>query len=74
MGMLIITKEWQPCDRLADIDLNQVALWVQIYDLPPQFNNQQNATAIKAKLGRVLEVENPLVDGVILANNFYYVA
>lgn len=49
-----------------EIDFTIVPFWVQIHGMPLGTMTTTNAAKIMSKMGEVLEVENPLVEGQLL--------
>lgn len=68
MSNLLCLEKWNPNVTYNELKFDKVPFWIQIHNLPLSNINVQNATKLLSKVGEVLEVENPIVRGVILRN------
>ncbi|KAJ1416156.1 hypothetical protein SESBI_17681 [Sesbania bispinosa] len=66
MGHLISLQFWVLEASLFEIDFGSTSFWVQIHGLPLKLLSTTNAAKIIPKVGEVLEVENPIVEGKLL--------
>ncbi|RYQ93635.1 hypothetical protein Ahy_B09g099894 [Arachis hypogaea] len=57
---------WRPELSFEEVSYNSLAIWIQVHALPLEKLNKNIAEKIGASLGRVLEVEDPYVDGNLL--------
>ncbi|KAJ1426339.1 Zinc finger, CCHC-type [Sesbania bispinosa] len=73
MGYLTSLQFWIPEASIFEIDFSITSFWAQIHGLPLDIINTSNAAKIMGKFGDVLEVENPMVSG-ILARTFIRVS
>lgn len=67
MNDLLCLAHWSPHSSCVDIDFTRSPFWV-LHNLPLENMNVANANALLSKVGLVIEVENPIVDGKILRN------
>ena len=51
---------------MDEVDLSIVAFWVRVHNLPPDFFTTANAMLIGSKLGRSLEFEDFVFEGIML--------
>ncbi|KAJ1380444.1 Zinc knuckle CX2CX4HX4C [Sesbania bispinosa] len=70
MGSLISVKKWDSNILLERVTFNLVPFWIQLHGLPPQNFNFDYVAKIGKKLGSLLQVENPYVNGQFL-RSFY---
>ncbi|RYR17604.1 hypothetical protein Ahy_B03g062307 [Arachis hypogaea] len=65
-GHMLSLQWWRPELSFEEISYNSLAIWIQVHALPLEKLNKNIAEKIGASLGRVLEVEDPYVDGNLL--------
>lgn len=63
---LLSLQYWIPEATMYEIEFSMVPFWVQIHGLPLGTMTTTNAAKILNNMGRVLEVENPMVEGKLL--------
>jgi hypothetical protein len=63
--LLLVLKEWSPNLSLNEINFSMSTFWVQIHNLALRNMTRTNAVAIGLGLGKLLEVENFGVSGMI---------
>lgn len=68
MNHLMCLEYWESHTSCDGIDFNKSSFWMQIHNLPLGFMNVSNATTLLNKVGEILEVEDPIVEGKILRN------
>ncbi|KAJ1396214.1 Zinc finger, CCHC-type [Sesbania bispinosa] len=66
MGFLLSLQFWVPEAAIYEVDFDHISFWIQIHGLPLEVMNTGNAAKIIGKIGDVLEVENPEVEGKLL--------
>lgn len=66
MNHLLSLQYWVPEASVHEIDFSKVSFWVQIHNMSLGTMNTKNAVKIMEKVGEVVEVEDPRVDGVLL--------
>ncbi|OMP01048.1 hypothetical protein COLO4_12194 [Corchorus olitorius] len=59
MGHCLCLKRWDSALAVNEIRFEEVAFWVQVHNLPLEVMTTNNAHKIGAKLGKIIEVENP---------------
>ncbi|KAJ1388168.1 Zinc knuckle CX2CX4HX4C [Sesbania bispinosa] len=59
-------KRWLPQASVYELDFTKISFWIQIHGLPLDMLNTNNAAKIINRIGDVLEVENPEVEGRLL--------
>ncbi|KAJ1420181.1 Zinc finger, CCHC-type [Sesbania bispinosa] len=70
MGFLLSLQFWVPEAAIYEVDFDHISFWIQIHGLPLEVMNTGNAAKIIGKIGDVLEVENPEVEGKLLRTFF----
>lgn len=66
MNYIMSLQRWSPEVAVAEINFNKVPIWVQIHGLPFGAMTVINASKIMKLVGEIMEVEDPLVNGVLL--------
>ena len=66
MGKFFNIKAWNPKQSIEEIDLESAAFWVQVHNLPPNYMTAENAPLIGSYLGKVLQFEESMYEGVLL--------
>lgn len=57
-GSYLILREWDPSQTLYEVDLTMVEFWVQIYGLPLELVDEENARLIGSMLGTILKLDD----------------
>lgn len=65
MSNILSLQTWNPDVAVAEIDFSSVPIWVQIHGLPLGAMTVPNATKIMKLVGEIMEIENPLWEGVL---------
>ncbi|XP_072081213.1 uncharacterized protein [Arachis hypogaea] len=65
-GHMLSLQWWRPELSFEEVSYNSLAIWIQVHALPLEKLNKNIAEKIGASLGKVLEVEDPYVDGNLL--------
>jgi len=58
----VIFAPYDGFQRLSEVSIDSIALWVRIYDIPIHMITEGFARALGAKIGRVLEVGRAIMD------------
>lgn len=66
MNNILSLQKWNPDAAAAEIDFSHVPIWVQIHGLAFGAMTVTNATKLMRMVGEILEVEEPMVDGVLV--------
>lgn len=66
MNHLLCLETWNPMVSYYQIEFNSSPMWIQIHNLPLELISSTNATKILQKVGEVIEVEDPVVEGRLL--------
>lgn len=66
MNQLLVLETWHPHVAYHQIEFNSSPFWIQIHNLPLELMNVSNARKLPQKVGEVMEIENPVVEGVLL--------
>lgn len=66
MNHLLCLESWLPQISYHQIKSNSSPFWIQVHNLPLEHMNVFNAWKLLQKIGEVLEIENPIVDGNLL--------
>lgn len=66
MNYMLSLQQWDPDIAVTEVDFNKIPIWVQIHGLPFGAMTVINAGKIMKIVGDIMEVENPMVDGVLL--------
>lgn len=53
---------------MREIDFNRVQFWVQLQGLPLEFINVKSTEKILSQMSRVIEAEDPRLDGQLVRN------
>ncbi|KAJ1403457.1 hypothetical protein SESBI_27298 [Sesbania bispinosa] len=70
LGNLLSIQPWSPEMSLEEVSFNFSPFWIQIHGLPIEMMTVKNASSIGNKLGTILRVENPIVEGHLLRSFF----
>lgn len=62
-GILLLVQEWNVLLPICDVQWKFCPYWIQFHGLPLGGLSSKNAGILGGKIGDVLEVENPFVDG-----------
>lgn len=52
----------------AELNFTKNPFWIQVQNLLLELLNSKNVSTLLKKVGRVLEIEDPIVDGKIFRN------
>ena len=63
---MLVIKEWDPNSGLEEVDLSLAAFWMQVHNLSIGFMIVENVPIISRQLGRVLNFENAICNGVLI--------
>lgn len=66
MNKLVSLQSWEHRIAIHEIDFAMVQFWVQVQGLPLEFISVKNAGKILQKMGDVIEIEDPLVEGKLV--------
>ncbi|XWS30913.1 hypothetical protein CRYUN_Cryun23aG0032100 [Craigia yunnanensis] len=56
----LILQRWGEGLTIEELDFTKVVFWAQIHNLPLEMMTRNNAEKIGGKIGRLLEVEDPM--------------
>ena len=65
---MLSLERWNPKAFIYEVSFDHIAFWIQIHGLPLDNLNTKNAVKIGSRIGEVLEVEDPMVEGNLLRN------
>lgn len=68
MGFLLVLEKWTPTLTLKELGLKLSPYWGQLHGLPLEGFNVKNILKLGDKLGKVIAVEDPLIEGRICKN------
>lgn len=66
MGHILSLQYWIPEVAAAEVDYSRVSFWVQLHGMPLGTMTSANVVKLMTRVGEVIEVENPLVEGILL--------
>ena len=66
MGHLLSFQWWCPWSSLSEVSYDLVVFWIQAHGVTLEALNSRFATRIGERLGGLMEVEEPVVQGRIL--------
>lgn len=66
MNYIMSLQRWSPDVAVAEVNFNKVPIWVQVHGLPFGAMTIANVTKIMKLVGDLMEVEDPMVNGVLL--------
>ena len=66
MGHLLSLQWWSPWCSITEVSYDLVDFWVQAHGVPLEALSSRAATRIGERIGGLMEVEDPVVDGRIL--------
>lgn len=66
MNHILSLQRWDPEKVISEIDFTFIPIWVQIHGLPFGAMMVTNTSKIMKLVGEVLEIEDPMVKGVLL--------
>lgn len=66
MNRLMCAQVWIPEISPLEVYFDANPFWIQVHNLPMEYMNSSNATTILSKIGRVMEVEEPIINGRII--------
>lgn len=49
-----------------ELYFDEYPFWIQVHNLPLEYLNSKNVTTILSKVGRVMEVEEPIIEGRVI--------
>ncbi|XP_072088739.1 uncharacterized protein At4g02000-like [Arachis hypogaea] len=67
-GHMLSLQWWRPELSFEEVSYNSIAFWVQVHALPLEKLNKSSVEKIGTSLGKLLEAEDPYVDGNLLRN------
>ncbi|KAJ1390976.1 Zinc finger, CCHC-type [Sesbania bispinosa] len=70
LGNHLNIQPWNPELSIEEVSFNLSPFWIQIHGLPIEMMTVKNASSIGSKLGSILRVENPMVEGHLLRSFF----
>lgn len=70
MNHLLNLQHWILKAARYEFDFTWVPFWIQIHGMPLSTKTTKNAEKLMDNVGEVLEVENPVVDGVLAEELF----
>ncbi|KAJ1394458.1 Zinc finger, CCHC-type [Sesbania bispinosa] len=70
LGNHLSIQPWTPEMSIEEVSFNLSPFWIQIHGLPIEMMTVKNATSIGGKLGTILRMENPMVEGHLLRSFF----
>lgn len=68
MNKLVSLQYWTTQAIMKEIDFSRVQFWVQVHDLPLENLNVRCAEKILQHMGEVVEMEDPVEEGVFIRN------
>ncbi|XWS22426.1 hypothetical protein CRYUN_Cryun29cG0033000 [Craigia yunnanensis] len=60
MGCCLTLHRWCKWLTIVELDLTDVVFWAQIHNFPLKMMTKGNTEVIGGKIGRPIEVENPM--------------
>lgn len=66
MNNILSLQQWNPEIAVTEIDFHKIPIWVQIHGLPLGAMTVANATKMMKLVGEIMEIEDPMVNGVLL--------
>ncbi|KAJ1392784.1 Ribonuclease H-like superfamily [Sesbania bispinosa] len=66
MGLHLSIQPWAPEISLEELSFSLSPFWIQIHGLPIDMMTVSNAAKIGSRMGTVLRVKNPTIDGHLL--------
>ena len=66
MGHLLSLQWWSPWCSINEVSYDLVNFWVQAHGVPLEALSSRAATRIRERLGGLMEVEDPIVEGRML--------
>lgn len=66
LNKLMCVEIWIPEVSPQEVFFDLTPFWIQIHNLPTEYLNSINATTILNNVGKVVEIEEPIVEGKIL--------
>lgn len=66
MNHLVSLQYWIPEAAVAELDFSLNPFWIQVQNLPLENLNCQSAITLLQKVGRVVDIEDPLADGQLV--------
>lgn len=66
MNHLLCLQYWLPKVSVAELDFDRNPFWVQVHNLPLENLNSLSAGTLLAKVGPVMEIEEPIIEGKIV--------
>lgn len=65
-GALLIMQEWNTMLTLEDLRWNLCPFWIQLHGVPLGGMTCKNVVVMGGKVGKVLEYEKPIVNGMVM--------
>lgn len=65
MNAHVVARSWLRWLNYKEVNMNLCDVWIQFHDVPRNAMNLRNAFKFGAKMGCVLAVEKPMVDGCV---------
>lgn len=71
MNHLLCLESWNPTASYQQISYQQIEfnsspMWIQIHNLPLELMSSNNAAKILSRVGSIMEIEEPVVEGRLL--------
>lgn len=66
MNHLLCLESWNPSVSYHQIEFNTSPMWIQLHNLPLELLSANNARKILSRVGELMEIEDPVVDGRLL--------
>lgn len=66
MNHLMCLQFWNPSINIDEIMFNLNPFWIHVHNLPMEFLNSVNGNTILQKVGKVLEIEESILEGRVL--------
>lgn len=66
MNHLLNLQRWIPEASVFEIDFAWVPFWVQLHGMPFGSMSMENASKIASQIGKIVDIENPMVDGCLV--------
>lgn len=66
MNHMLCLQQWDPKVSVLEMEFSKIAVWVQVHGLPFGAMSIKNAATIMGHIGEVVEIEDPIVEGIFL--------
>lgn len=70
MNHLLNLQKWNPAASIYEINFGVAPFWVQMHGLPLEFMKFKNAVTLANRIGNIIEVEDPFMNGNLLRTFF----